>query len=196
MSDGELLRGLSVGDRESLRLIFTEHGDRMVDHARRVVGDGQLAEEVVQDLLERWIKTPPRTGGYTRLGAFLFVATRHAASDWILRERGQRGLAPTDEVGPVRDRREVEAISPAAAGDTRTRLEELFRHAMTDLSDDDRELLEMRYGASLSIDECAEYLATSREVLHKRLQRARDRLDAAINHPRAQLSSVTRPTAK
>lgn len=196
MSDGELLRGLSTGDREALRTIVTEHGDRMVDHARRVVGDVQLAEEVVQDLVVRWIKTPPRTGGYTRLGAFLFVATRHAASDWIVRERGQRGLPPTDEGGPERDRREVDAISPAAPGDTRARLEDLLRRAMTDLTEDDRELLEMRYGATLSVDECAEYLAISREALHKRLQRARDRLDAAITQERSQLSSITRPSAK
>lgn len=193
MSDAELLRGLSVGDRETLRTIFTEHGDRMVEHARRVVGDGQLAEEVIQDLFVRWINTPPRTGGYTRLGAFLFVASRHAASDWIAHERGQRGLPPTDDLGVgQRDRREVDVISAAASDETRSHLDELFRRSIATLAGADRELLELRYGATLSPEECAQHLGINRDAVHKRLQRARDRLNNAIARERSQ-PSLTRP---
>lgn len=192
MSDSALLRGLAAGDRDAIGAIFDAHGDRMVGWARAVVRDGHLAEDVIHDLIVRWLNTPPQTASYTKLGAFLYVAVRHAASDWIAEDRNQRGLRRTDEVIPAADRREVGPLSPAEPGDRRAELEALLQRALATVPEDDRELLEVRYGVGLPATECAVHLGIGLAATHKRLQRARERLDAAIRVERLQRSSQAR----
>jgi RNA polymerase sigma-70 factor, ECF subfamily len=193
VTDAELLIGLARGERAALRTLFDQYAGQMLETARGVVLDHQLAEEVVQDLFLRWLKTAPKTATYERLGAFLFVATRNAASDWIAKEHTQRGLPPAaiEPTGPIVDGRAVGPISAAAPEETIHDLQRLLAQALATLSDDDQYLLELRYGQNLTAVECAAHLdVTNLPAIHKRLQRARDRLDTAIREQRALHSSV------
>jgi len=191
MSDAALLQGLAAGDRAALGAIVDAHADRMVQVAAMIVHDRQLAEDVVHDLFVRWLRRPPKTATYTNLGAFLVVAVRHAAHDWTDQERSQRGLPPVGVPNQLTtvDEREIATVSPAREQDERGELQSLLERAIGQLSDDDRFLLEMRYGQGLGAAECAAILGTTLDVMHKRLQRARERIDAAIQQERMQHSS-------
>jgi len=95
--DDELLRALARGEVHALALVYQRHGAKMVSFARRYVNDPGSAEDVVADLLGRWLERPPNVRDAERIGAFLASSVYHAAIDWMRRERVAHGRAPRGE---------------------------------------------------------------------------------------------------
>jgi RNA polymerase sigma-70 factor (ECF subfamily) len=175
--DLELLEALGRGEPQAVALLYQRHGARMLAFARRYIGDEASAEDVVIDLLRRWLERPPNVREFERLGAFLATSVYHAAIDWIRRDRSERGHPPRGEVqAALRDGRTaqpVDASGPSAPHDAmRIRL----AAGLAQLSRSDRLLLETHYGQALTADECVALLGISRAAFHQRLHRARTRL--------------------
>ena len=149
----------------------------MVAFARRYVPDEALAEDVVEDLVERWLEHPPQLQDGERVTAFLSVSVYHAAIDWMRRERAAQGIAPRSEPASVGlDRRRRRAIGAPGSDDSRERLQARLAGALERLSSSDRLLLETHYGHALTAEECMGLLGISRAAFHQRLHRARGRL--------------------
>lgn len=95
------------GDGEALvRTLYLEHGRYLVAYAARLVGDRQLAEDVVQEtLLRAWRHADTLTPERGSVRAWLATVTRNIAIDKV-RARAAR---PTEvgnqvpDVGQVRD---------------------------------------------------------------------------------------------
>ncbi len=149
----------------------------MVAFARRYVGDGAVAEDVVEDLVERWLKQPPHLQDGERVTAFLAVSVYHSAIDWIRRERAEQGIAPRGEPAlVVPDQRRKPVIGTPRSNDSRETLQLRLTAALERVSSSDRLLLETHYGHALTADECMALLGITRAAFHQRLHRARARL--------------------
>lgn len=149
----------------------------MVAFARRYVGDEALAEDVVENLMQRWLEDPPRLHDGQRLSAFLSVSVYHAAIDWIRRERAEQGMAPRGQADVLEpDRRRSGAVSRPRLDDSPETLRLRLSAALERLSSPDRLLLESHYGHALTADESMALLGISRPAFHQRLHRARARL--------------------
>jgi RNA polymerase sigma-70 factor, ECF subfamily len=170
-SDEELLQALSRGDPGSLALLYRRHGGRMVGFARRFVGSQGSAEDVVVDLMRRWLERPPHVRKAERLTAFLASSVYHAAVDWIREDRAAQGRPPRADAGSAT--REQAATYPSRK---RESLRRRLSNALGLLSNEDRTLLETHYGQALTSDECMALLQISRGAFHQRLHRARSRL--------------------
>ena len=157
--------------------LFLHYGPRMVGFARRYVGAHGAAEDVVAELLERWLHDPPGVRGQEHLRGFLATSVYHAAVDFIRRDRAAQGKPPRSaDVTHPQDRRRkqpfVESGPELPPGDLLARL----LAALDQLSNSDRLLLETHYGQALSPDECMSMLGIGRAAFHQRIHRARVRL--------------------
>ncbi len=86
-TDDELLRGLAARDLSSLAVLYDRYSRAMFALAYRVLGEGQIAEDVVQDaFLSAWrgAETFRRERGTAR--NWLLAITHHRAVD-LLRRR-------------------------------------------------------------------------------------------------------------
>lgn len=173
VADGDLLRALADGEPEAVARLFERYGSKMIAFARRYVGNE--ADDVVDELIHRWLEQPPRPREPGRITSFLAVSVYHAAIDWIRRERAAQGQLP--RAGAVlSEPPKTPAIMPTITTDSRKALEVKLAAALQRLSGSDRLLLESHYGHALTADECMALLGISRPAFHQRLHRARSRL--------------------
>jgi len=187
--DDELLRALARGEVHALALVYQRHGAKMVSFARRYVNDPGSAEDVVADLLGRWLERPPNVRDAERIGAFLASSVYHAAIDWMRRERVAHGRAPRGEASlAVDDGRQKGPISDPGRAGSGEALRSRLANALEQLSESDRLLLETHYGQALTPLESMQLLGINRAAFDQRLHRARTRL--------AQLLKAARPVAK
>jgi len=187
--DDELLRAIGEGKVPAIALVYQRHGAKMVSFARRYVNDPGSAEDVVAELLGRWLERPPRIRDVDRIGAFLATSVYHAAIDWIRRERVAHGSPPRGEGGVAVEAGRVKApISNPGGEPTRESLRSRLASALDQLSPADRLLLEAHYAQALTPSESMQLLGINRAAFDQRLHRARTRL--------AQLLAAEEPAAR
>ena len=75
-------------------LLVEEHGDELLDHARRLAGPDR-AEDVVQDALLRALRAYPRLRHAEHLRAWLYRITTNAAMDVHRAPGAARSPTPT-----------------------------------------------------------------------------------------------------
>jgi RNA polymerase sigma factor (sigma-70 family) len=175
VADGDLLRALADGEPHAVAHLYERYGSKMIAFARRYVGDE--AEDVVDDLIQRWLEQPPQPRDPQRLSSFLAVSVYHAAIDWIRRQRSGQGQVPRSNADPARSggTRAIPGAASSAHGTLET-LKARLNAALERLSGTDRLLLESHYGRALTVEECMDILGISRPAFHQRLHRARGRL--------------------
>jgi RNA polymerase sigma-70 factor, ECF subfamily len=181
LNDEALLKALGEGDPDAIGHLYQRYGAKMLAFARRYTSDDGIAEDVVIDLLQRWLERPPSIREFQRLGAFLAASIYHAAVDWIRRDRVEQGQPPRlDADAASRARRH----RPGLVSESTPEREELAARltiALGRLSSSDRLLLESHYGRALTMEECTTLLGISRAAFHQRLHRARLRLARLID---------------
>jgi RNA polymerase sigma factor (sigma-70 family) len=178
VADGDLLRALGQGERQAVARLFERYGSKMIAFARRYVGDE--ADDVVDELMQRWLEQPPRPREAGKLTSFLAVSVYHASIDWIRRERAAQGQVPrSTTVQPEAPRTSTVTLS----ADSRKALDGRLAAALERLSSSDRLLLESHYGHALTADECMALLGITRAAFHQRLHRARTRLLGLLETP-------------
>jgi RNA polymerase sigma-70 factor (ECF subfamily) len=130
------------------------------------VGDRTEAEDITSEAFERALRY--RSSFDARRGdpvAWLLGIARNCVYDAMLRNRPILS-DPADEPGEGVEERVVERLA--------------LRDALAALSDNDRELLALRYGADLTAKEIARLLERRTNAVEVGLTRARTRLAAAL----------------
>jgi RNA polymerase sigma-70 factor, ECF subfamily len=140
------------------------HGDELLAHARRLVGD-QQADDVLQDALLRALRAYPHLRHAGHLRAWLYRVTTTAAID---EHRGRRRELPTGDVPTV------------ATHDTYD--EGAFEALIAPLPDGARDALRLRFVDDLDYDGIADRLGISTVAARQRVSTAvrtlRERLAA------------------
>src|SRR5262245_33695174 len=124
-ADLDLLRRMGRGDEAALEALYTRYAGLIYTLAVRIVGDAELAREVLQDtFLRSWDGRATYDPARERVAWWLMGMARNRAIDLVrsrphqarLRERGAdpRVTASVEETGDTADLRRV--ISDALAG--------------------------------------------------------------------------------
>ncbi len=188
-NDDALLRALGEGDVHAVALLYQRHGAKMTTFARRYVNDQGSAEDVVAELLGRWLERPPVVRNAERVRAFLARSVYHASIDWIRRERAAQGRPPRGDATVVlADTRLAGPISQPLGEASKETLRSRLAAALDQLSETDRLLLEGHYAQALTPMESMRVLGINRAAFDQRLHRARTRL--------ARLLAATEPAAR
>jgi RNA polymerase sigma factor (sigma-70 family) len=152
--------------RDTLAAVFREESGRLAASVMRILGDFDLAEEVVQDaLLAAWQQWPA-DGIPDRPGAWLWTVARRRAIDLLRRDRRYAARA-------------VLLALPVEQANEDDRLMLLFTCCHPALSPEARVALTLRTVCGLRTAEIASAFVVSEQAIVQRLTRARRKIATA-----------------
>jgi RNA polymerase sigma-70 factor, ECF subfamily len=168
-SDEQLIKAISGGDRQAMKLLYARHSVRVFRFALRFVADEGAAEDLVNEVfLDVWRKA----GGF---------AGQSQVSTWLLAIARNKAIAVTR-------RRTCDALNDnicetiqdgaddpeTAMGKSQTR--SLLSQCLTNLSPAHREVIDLVYYHEKSIDEVAEIIQVPPNTVKTRMFYARNHL--------------------
>lgn len=176
-----------AGDREALEAVLAAAAPLVHRYGMRMCKDVHDAEDVLQDTLINVAKHLEGFEGRSSFSTWVFALTRSACS------RRRRGLGNQPALG---DEHLAETQDPAPSPEARLadqELAEALRSALDGLSDDYREVIQLRDVEGLSAPEAATVIGISVDALKSRLHRAREALRSALR-PLLEPMRSTAPT--
>ena len=173
--DPELIRRMRGGDEAALEGLYARYGGLVYTLALRIVGDPELAREVLQDTFVRsWDGRETYDSARGRVPWWLMGIARNRAID-LLRSRSHQARL-----------REQEPLGRGEHGTTDSETQEilLVRRAVTEalgeLSAVQREAIELAYYGGLTQAEIARELGQPLGTVKSRTREAMDRLRHAL----------------
>jgi RNA polymerase sigma-70 factor (ECF subfamily) len=165
-----LLVERALQDRRAFGALYERYADRLFRYALQRSATPEDADDVVSDTMLAALETlhrfDPARGSFA---AWLFtIAARRAADQHRRRARFMRAI--------TRRRADSGPLDETTEAVLRRDDYRLVRNGLAALSENDRELLLLRYAAELSGREIGEILNITEANVRVRLQRARQRL--------------------
>jgi RNA polymerase sigma-70 factor (ECF subfamily) len=152
LEDAALLVRVGKGDEAALEAVYQRYGGACYRLARRLIGDAQLAEDVVQQVfLALWQRNgyDPARGA---VSTWLLTLTHHKSVDLLRRDKGRR-----HQLAGEQELLEIEATGPGPADAAWARLRaERTRAALRTLPVDEREVLLLAYYGGYTQSEIAD----------------------------------------
>jgi len=179
-SSEELLVAAAAGDQRSFSALVERIRPQALRVARGVVRDPSIAEEVAQEVLtEVWLKADRFDPDRGTVTGWVATLTRRRAVDRVRSE--QAGRDRDDRVARRSQVREVDVV----ADEVELRLEHWqVRRALAELSDRQREAIELAYFAGHTYRDVARVLGipegTAKSRLRDGLLRLREALDGLV----------------
>lgn len=152
-TDLELLQAVKQGQVESLGMLYDRYSRLVYGLAFKILGNSEEAEDVTQDVFLTLWRQNAYNPGRGSLSSFLTTMTRSRSID-KLRARGTKLRFLQRWQGLVRSESTASPLETASMQER----SELVREAMTQLSDSERQVLEIAYYEGLSQSEIAERL--------------------------------------
>lgn len=183
MTEHELLKLAQEGDYDAFEQLHAALAPGLGRFVRRILGDGQEAEDVVQDTLLALYLNLSRIEPVEKLRPYVFRIARNRCYD-ILRREGRYEEVSMDADDPVSVR-----VSFEVADERSTPPEEVahwlllqfeVREAMDDLPELQRQTLILYAEEELSYNEIAEVMGVSIGTIKSRLFHAKKNLRARL----------------
>ena len=168
-SDEMLVERIAGGDKLAMQVLFARHRTAIYRWLLRFVGNETVAKDLLSDVfLDVW-RQAGRFEGRAAVSTWLLSIARFKA----LSARRRRPDAELDEV--------IEATVADPTDDPEVMLEkknrdELVREALTTLSSEHREIIDLVYYHEKSVEECAQILSIPRATVKTRMFYARKKL--------------------
>jgi RNA polymerase sigma-70 factor, ECF subfamily len=168
-SDATLINRIAAGDKLAMQALFGRHRTLVYRWLLRFVGDETNAEDLLSEVfLDVW-RQADRFEGRSSVSTWLISIARFKA----LSARRRRTEAELDE--------KIETTVPDTANDPEAALQEknrgeLLRRALTRLSLQHREIIDLVYYHEKSIDECVQILGIPAATVKTRMFYARKKL--------------------
>jgi RNA polymerase sigma-70 factor (ECF subfamily) len=168
-SDEMLVQRIAAGDKLAMQVLFARHRTPIYRWLLRFVGNETVAEDLLSDVfLDVW-RQAGRFEGRSAVATWLLSIARFKA----LSSRRRQTHTVLDEA--------IEATVADPADNAEVVLEkkhqgELLREALTTLSPDHREIIDLVYYHEKSVDEAAQILAIPAATVKTRMFYARKKL--------------------
>lgn len=174
-TDEALIARIAGGDQGAFRLLFTAYGERVFRYAHRLISDVSKAEEVTNDvMLEVW-KSAARFEGRAKVSTWILGITRHMALNAVRNK--QLDTVSEDKAPAVED--EMQTERPARERD-RAALREGIRQALTRLSPEHRDVIELTFFHCRRYDEIAKIVGCPENTVKTRMFHARKQLQSML----------------
>ena len=162
MDDRQLLQEyVRASSQEAFRELVDRHLPMVYSTARRMVHDGHLAEDVAQNVFATLVQKARALGASPVVGGWLYNTTRHLAMHAVRTEERRR----------QREQAAV-AMQPMQTADDTSRILEELEPAMTELDENERDALVLRYFEDRSLREVGLELGISEDAARMRVNRA------------------------
>jgi RNA polymerase sigma-70 factor (ECF subfamily) len=174
LDDVEILAEAARGEVQALATLYDRYASLLVTLARRMLGDPIAAEDLVQDVfMEVWRRADAYDPSRGSVRTWIVVRLRSRALDRLRSAPARREVA-TDVVSTQRPAPEPE--DPQLAPDRRAVV-----HALAELPEDQRVVLELAYFQGLSMSEIAETVGVPIGTVKSRTAAALGKLRLAMN---------------
>lgn len=162
-SDSDLLRAMANGDMRALDELYTRHGRGILSYLIGLLGDRQLAEEVLQDVMLAAWRGAGQFRGESQVRTWL-LSIAHLQALGVMRGRKLLSVPLDEGILASTDDTDLRA-------DTHT-----IRAALKELPADQRETLELVFYHELTGVEAAAVLGVAPGTIKSRLSRAKSTL--------------------
>ena len=179
LEDAALLARVGDGDEAAIEGLYQRYGGACFALARRILGDAQLAEDVVQQVFLALWKGSGYDPARGAVSTWLLSMTHHKAVDSVRREGARRRRMAGEQA-----MLELEAAGPGPDEVAWSRLRaELTRDALRQLPAEQREVLLLAYYGGYTQREIADMtglpLGTVKSRTLTAMRRLRERLSGA-----------------
>jgi RNA polymerase sigma-70 factor (ECF subfamily) len=180
LNDEELMERLAFNDLLAFRALYKRFGNIVYSTSLRIVRDGQVAEDVTQEIFLRiWRKPESYVPQRGRFLTWLTSVTRNRAVDEV-RSRNRRYRHET--ASPEQQEREIagpETDDPALTAELSDQ-RRLILTAMAGLPQEQREVIELAYFGGLTQQEISERLSQPLGTVKTRIRLGMQKLRAAL----------------
>jgi len=173
-ADIDLLREAQLGDESGLEGLYARYGGLIFTLALRIVGDPELAREVLQDTFLRcWDRADTYDAERGRVAGWLMSIARHRAID-LLRSRPHQAR--------LREHQELTAaVSAIPSGTTESfTMRQTVASALRALPMSERQVIELAYYGGLTQAEIASELGVPLGTVKSRTREALERLRTVL----------------
>lgn len=176
--DARLMRAIANGDRDAFRCLHDRHEGLLFGTIYKVLNDRADTEEVLQEtFFNLWSKARLYTPGRGRPLTWMTSLARNRAIDRLRSKQRQARLRDALEIDDTRSIAATASINGYEASDRRDECLAV-RRAVVELTDCQREAIEMAYFHGLSQQEIAERLGEPVGTVKARIRRGMRRLKA------------------
>lgn len=156
-----------TGDESALAQIYDAYAKPIYRYHYSRVGNAADAEDLTSQTFMAVLESLPRYQHRGRFTAWMFQIARNKAMDHF---RGNHNESDVTEF--VADTAQAEALETVVRNESRAKLKALMRL----LSEDEKELLRLRFTAELSFVQIGQLLGRSEDAVRKSIRRILDRL--------------------
>lgn len=175
VDDGELVAAIARREDEAMAEAVRRHREMVLAFARRLVGDSGRAEEISQEVFLRLWDRPSRFDVQRgSLRSFLLAVTHGRALDVLRSDAARVAREKRDAVRTIPPETGVEAQVVAQT------VADAVRHALAQLSEPDRNAVELAYFGGHSYRTVAEMLNEPEGTVKSRIRRGLAKLRAAL----------------
>ena len=172
-SDEMLIARMAAGQKSAMRVLFARHQLKIYHFVLRIVRDAALAEDVVSEtFIDVW-RHADRYAGRSSVSTWLLGIARHRALTATRRR-------PTEPIDCEAARNVVDPASDPEAELGQKDTGAVLRGALTALSREHAEIIDLVYYQEKSIRESAEVLCIPENTVKTRMFYARRRLAALV----------------
>ena len=173
-SDEILVERIAAGDKLAMQVLFARHRTNLYRWLLRFVGNETVAEDLLSDVFFDVWQQAHRFEGRSAVSTWLLSIARFKA----LSARRRRTDAPLNET--------IEATVADSADDPEIALQkkgrdERLRQAITKLSTEHREIIDLVYYHEKSVDDAADILGIPRATVKTRMFYARKKLAELVH---------------
>ncbi len=169
-SEAELVRAVLAGDLPAYEPLVGRYQDRLFRRALALVGDPDLAADLVQETFIR-AYTSLDNADPGRFGAWIQRILRNLCLDELRSPRQRTTVLPQDLIGTAAPDRELD----------RRELGDAIATALGDLGPTIREAFVMKHVEGLSYEEMSTLTGAAPGALKMRVKRAREALQTALD---------------
>lgn len=166
--DYALIRAIAQGDEFAMDELYARHGPGLLAYLSSRLGNRQWAEEVLQEVMLAVWQSASGFRGESRVYTWMIIIARNRAINAFQRDKSLHDKPLEDETGSI-------PAQSDAVLEHNAQLDEL-RAALTKLSDEHQETLELVFFHGLSNLETAAVLNISSGTVKSRLFRAKAQL--------------------
>jgi len=175
--DAALAGLLATRDPRGIELLYDRHGSAVYGLARRVVGDEQVAQDVVQEVfMAIWRGAASYDGSRGTLTAWLYALTHHKSVDAVRRAQRHASRRAPEEVLATHVDPVVSVEEHAIDAERRDRV----RAALAQLPEPQRNALLLAYFGGYSQSEIAQLTSTPLGTVKTRTLAALRRLNGML----------------
>ncbi len=170
MSDEELMSQVRNGIGEMLGVLFERYHVPLFNFYLKLTGERMVSEDLVQEVFFRILKYRHSYRADTPFRAWMYQIARNARIDHFRKQRSETSWEP--EMSPV-----IEPVDTAQQSQEAI----LLHRALTQLSDDKREVLVLSRFQDLKYEEIAQLLGCEVGTVKTRVHRALQELRQIFN---------------